>query len=538
MNVSILSGAASYIILSWGWSRALIAVSAGAVSALALPPYSAFPVLWVTFPVLVLLLDGAVGDTARGRLAALRPAAVTGWLFGFGYFLAGLWWIGSAFLVEADKFAWMLPFAIAAMPAGLALFWAGAAALARLFWSDGPARILALAGAFGLAEWLRGTVLTGFPWNMPGYALAAHEVLMQGASLVGVYGLTVIAFIVFCAPVLLFEDRRSRPLAGVVGTGAALLLAGLIGFGVHRLAGAEVEDQPGVRIRIVQPNIAQTEKWLPDNRSRIFNDLLQLSERRPAADIGGIDGVTHLVWPETALPFLLTAAQKELGAIAALLPADTHLITGALRYEPLPNHPLGGNVYNSIYAIAGDGTIADAYDKVHLVPFGEYLPLQGLFDRLGLAPLTREIGGFSAGRQRRYLEIGPAPPALPMICYEIIFPGLGGSTPTRPGWFVNVTNDAWFGATPGPYQHFHQARVRAVEQGIPLVRAANTGISAIVDSHGRVRKSLALNQRGVVDGALPGALDATLYSRTGTMLPAGLVAICLILAVVLRHRRP
>lgn len=539
MAISLVSSATNAILLSWGWRRAAIALSAGALSALAMPPFSIGPVLWITIPVLVLLLDGVLGES---RLGAIGSAAFIGWLFGFGYFLAGLWWIGSAFLVEAEDFAWMMPFAVAAMPAGLALFWACAAALARLLWSEGPGRLFALAASFAVFEYLRGTILTGFPWNAPGYALALHDVPLQAAALTGLHGMTLMAFVVFGAPILLLGSDRDRVLriglASVIGCAAL----GIVVFGIARLAGAGSETLEDVRVRIVQPNIAQAEKWKPQNRAPIFQGLLDLSaggdENRPAQDTSGdLDGITHLIWPETALPFLLAAGQTELGAIASLLPDGTHLVTGAMRVERLPDQPRGGNVYNSIYVFDSDGTIDEAYDKTHLVPFGEYLPFQSLFDRFGLAPLAARIGGFTAGRTRTNLTVGAAPPAMPLICYEAIFPGLDGFLPDRPGWLLNVTNDAWFGSTPGPYQHFHQARMRTVEQGLPMVRAANTGLSAIIDPYGRVRESLGLNQRGIVTGNLPTSLPPTIFARYGHVPFAALVAICLVLALLSKGRR-
>lgn len=532
-----LSSLTNAIILSWGWRRALIALSAGAASALALPPVSFFPVLWLTFPVLVLLIDGDVGNSGRSRTSAMRSAALTGWLFGFGYFLAGLWWIGSAFLVDADIFAWLLPFAVAAMPAGLALFWAAGAALARLFWVEGPARILILSVTFAIVEYLRATILTGFPWNAPGYGLAAHDITMQAASLIGLHGMTLLAFFIFCAPVLFFGSSRDRRYGLWLGGGATTLFAAIVLFGIARLAGAETTIHTDVKLRIVQPNIAQTEKWKPELKSRNFNDLLQLSAPDAALGAGSVDDTTHIIWPETALPFLLTNARNEMGAIAALLKPNMHLITGALRIEPTPDTPRRGKVYNSIYVIGSDGTITDAYDKLHLVPFGEYLPFQSVFDSFGLAPLTKQIGGFSPGLTRQNLTIGTAPPALPLICYEVAFPDLGGSVPKRPGWLLNLTNDAWFGVTPGPYQHFHQARLRAVEQGVPLVRSANTGISAIVDAYGRVRKSLGLDQRGIVEGGLPLSLDATLFSQYGSNIFSLLVAFAVFLALLFNRLR-
>ncbi|MCW2310091.1 apolipoprotein N-acyltransferase [Rhodobium gokarnense] len=528
---------ANHFVLAWGWRRALYAFLAGALSALALAPVNFFPVLWLTFPVFVWLMDGAVDRTRSGRLARLRPAAILGWCFGFGYFLAGLWWIGYAFLVEADIFGWLLPLAVIALPAGLALFWALGAAAARLFWSESPGRILVLAIAFGLAEWLRGHLFTGFPWNGLGYLLAANGVQMQAAALVGVEAMAVLAVVIFAAPALLATpDRAGRGQRIFVVALAAVLYGGVLAYGVVRLQGATDERREDVRLRIVQPAIPQADKWKPENRKRIFESYLELSARATSPDRIGLLGVTHLIWPESAFPFLLTENPDALAAIADLLPPGTVLITGAVRAEPASVGP-NRRYFNSIYVINHEGTIVDAYDKVRLVPFGEYLPAQDFLEAIGLEQLTRLKGGFSAGVARKALTIPGAPPAAPSICYEIIFPGAEHTEDRPAAWILNVTNDAWFGDSPGPYQHLQQARLRAVEAGIPVVRAANTGISAIIDPYGRIIAKQPLNLGGVIDNTLPSANLHTTYSRLGDISIFGFCAILAILTMFLKRRR-
>lgn len=525
---------ADAIIVLWGWRRFAAAFLAGAASALALPPFFAFPILWLTIPILVWLIDGALPHEGRGPIGRLAPAAFVGWSFGFGYFLAGLWWIGAAFLVDADKFAWLLPIAVLAMPAGLALFWGLAAAVARLFWPDGWRRILVLAVVFTGAEWLRGHVFTGFPWNTFGYTLTPEPVMMQSASLVGLWGLTLAAFIIFAAPALLAADGREGRRGRVAFLGfAATLLAAHVGFGLVRLAGAEHATLPEVRLRIVQPAIAQNEKWQEENEDEIFRKHLELSDSAPTPEHAGIGSVTHLIWPESAFPFFLTDRPDALAAIAALLPEGTTLITGAARAERSET-ALSERVFNSVYVIGHDGEILSAYDKVHLVPFGEFLPFQPALESLGIRQLTTLPGGFSAGAERRALTVPGAPPVAPLICYEAIFPEEVMPPGDRPGWLLNVTNDAWFGNTPGPRQHFLQARLRAVEEGLPLVRAANAGISAIVDPYGRIDRSLGVDEAGVLDGNLPRAVAATVFARYG----AWILPILMVLALGLATIRP
>ncbi|PLX38090.1 MAG: apolipoprotein N-acyltransferase [Hyphomicrobiales bacterium] len=526
----MLTAVADRIVLLWGWRRFATAFFAGAVSALAQAPFHAFPLLWLTFPLLVWLIDGATVANASGRLRRVRPGFAIGWWFGFGYFLAGLWWIGGAFLVEAEDFGWMLPFAIVLLPAGLALFYGLATGFARLFWSDDASRILVLAAAFGAAEWLRGHILTGFPWNGLGYAFAANTLQMQAASLIGVEGLAVIAVLVFAAPAMLVGGNRQR-LARILLAAVVLLYAGLLLYGGIRLATIEPGVNDTVRLRIVQPSIPQKEKWRPENRERILQTYLELSDRATSPDRLGVVSVTHIIWPEAALPFLLRETPQALAAIAALLPPGTTLVTGATRADPALPGEKRRRYYNSIYVVGHDGTILDAYDKVHLVPFGEYLPFQQTLESIGLQQLTRRRGGFEAGTERSALKIPGAPPADPLICYEIIFPSEVALGDGDPQWMLNVTNDAWYGNTPGPYQHLHQARVRAVEQGVPVVRAANTGISAIIDPLGRVKARLALEISGVIDSELPRAIPATPYKNYGN-LPLMVIILGLFLAAI------
>jgi apolipoprotein N-acyltransferase len=493
------------VILSWGWRRWAMAFTAGALSVLAQPPFFAFPILWLTFPVFVWLIDGAVSSARDGRLRQLLPAFGVGWWFGFGYFLAGLWWIGEAFLVEADIFGWLLPFAVLALPAGLALFWGVGVAAAQLLWSEDWRRILALAAGLGAAEWLRGHVLTGFPWNSLGYALTAGEVLMQSAALIGLYGLNVVAVIIFAGPAALSpaSPSRGRDLALPGFAFAAVAALGL--YGISRLSSSDAGFVPDTIIRIVQPALDQLQKWEPANKELVLQTYLDLS----APPGSPLPPGTVLVWPESAFPFALRDDPATLSAIADLLPDGTALVTGAYRVErPEPGEQL---FFNSIYVIGADGTIQSAYDKVHLVPFGEYLPMQRLLDRLGLRQLVRS--GFSPGPRRRSLEIGFAPPFGPLICYEIIFPNDVLPEGPRPAFLLNVTNDGWFGRTIGPHQHFHQARVRSVEEGLPLVRAANTGISAVIDAYGRVLEGTGLGEVAVFETRLPNSIHPPLSAQ-------------------------
>ncbi|MCG6856687.1 MAG: apolipoprotein N-acyltransferase [Salaquimonas sp.] len=505
---------------------------AGALSALAMPPFYAFPILFVTLPVLVWLMDATAADPPAGFFTRFRRGFVTGWVFGFGYFLAGLWWVGDALLVEADQYAWMLPFALTLLPGVLAVFWGVATGLAVFFWSEGWPRLLVLSGFLALGEFLRGTMFTGFPWNTIGYAAMPVPCAMQSAALLGLYGVTVLALPAFSLLAL-------RPLSGRGRTGpilfalamAALVLAHL-GYGATRLSFLPTKWREGVTLRIVQPDIDQAEKWSPDMETHNFQTLIDLSSPGLANPPPGGERITHIIWPESSFPFVLTQRPDALTALAQLIPDGTMLIAGALRTEP----PVAGDrrtrVFNSIYTINDDGEIVGAADKVHLVPFGEYLPLREWAEAIGIRQLTHLNGDFEPGTGRLLLDAGKAGRFLPLICYEIIFPGSAVTGTERPDFIVNVTNDAWYGITPGPYQHWHQAILRGVEEGLPVVRAANNGISSVTDAMGRTVALLGLGQRGVIDAKLPMSVPAPPYVHWGNLPFFGICAVFLLVGAI------
>ncbi len=523
-----------FVVLLHGWQRAVFSMAMGALGALAMPPFGFFPALSIALTAAVWLLDGAVGPRGA-RIPALRQAFAIGWFFGFGYFLAGLWWIGSAFLVDADQFAVLLPFAVLALPAGLALFHGIAFALARLVWLPHPVRILILAVTLGLAEYARGHVLTGFPWNALGYALAGEVHLAQILSLIGLPALTFVAIAILAAPATLGDESRWRWRVPAI---ALATLAAIAAFGAWRLSGEPAGMVEGVKLRIMQPAIAQDAKFRPQQRDTILRTYRDLSDRTIAADREGLAGVTHLIWPESAFPFIVSRDADALAQIAELLPPGAVLITGAGRADdPLPGES-ERRFFNSVHVIDSTGAILGTYDKVHLVPFGEYLPFQAVLERWGLRQLTKLPGGFTAGTRRRTMEIPNVPPVGILICYEAIFPGSVVDPTRRPGWLLNVTNDGWFGITPGPYQHLTQARARAIEEGLPLVRAANTGISAVFDARGRWIAGLDLGVVGVFDSPLPIADPPTPYARAGDVGVIVFLILSISLIAVTMYRLP
>jgi apolipoprotein N-acyltransferase len=522
------------IVLSWGWKRAAIALVAGAVSALAMAPFNAWPVLFLTFPVAVWLIDGA----GAGRWHGLPAAVMAGWWFGLGYFVPGLYWIGYAFLVDAPTFAWLMPFAILGLPAYLALFTAFGFAMARLIWTRDTSRVIALAASLTVSEWLRGHVLTGFPWNVFGYALTEPLALAQTASLIGLWGLTFIGVAIFASPAVLIDGRARERRPWIAPAMALLVLVAMGIYGAVRLGLRPTATVASVKLRIMQPNLQQDVRFNYSAKAEVMRKYLTLSDRASGPLSTGVRDATILIWPESAFPFFLTREADAMAQIADLMSKGTVLITGSVRAPDLPPGTRITRAYNSIYAIDHNGGILSIYDKLHLVPFGEYLPFQDLMEKIGFVQLTKVQGGFIPGTQRRTLEIPHAPRALPLICYEAIFPDEIATRDDRPGWIVNLTNDGWFGNSTGPYQHLQQARLRAIEQGLPVVRAANTGISAVIDPLGRIVARLGLGIEGVLDSSLPTALPPTVYVRAGDIPAAMMVAAALIFVIRRRAAKP
>jgi apolipoprotein N-acyltransferase len=509
-------------------SRLAISATAGALAALAMAPFHLVPLLFIAFTGLVWLIDG-LGSGAR-RLAS---AALIGWAFGLGYFGVGLYWIGNAFLVDAEMFAALMPAAMLGLTAGLALFPALAIVLARLFWRTGSARILVLALSWTAIEWLRGHILTGFPWHLAGYVWGDTLAMLQPTALFGIYGLSLITVFAAGAPATLvsFAGGPASPggrRALLWPAAAASLLLVLFAFGAWRLAAPLSPSVAGVRLRIVQASIPQADKINSDNAAAIFKAHLDLTLRP------GIENITHVIWTEAAVPVLLPEQADALAAIGSALGPGRWLIAGSARHEP-PSSGTRGRYFNSLLVISSAGALAAAYDKHHLVPFGEYLPLEGLLTRLGLRQIVENGTGFSAGPDVRTLDIPGAPEMGALICYEAIFPGAVVEKRRRPSWLLNITDDTWFGHGVGPRQHFEIARVRAIEEGLPLVRAANNGISAVIDARGRVLASLGFDAVDVIDSPLPERGAPTLYARIGDLGFLGLWLFGALLAFAFRR---
>jgi len=459
-----------------GWRRYALAFVLGGLVTLTLPPVYLFPLNFLIFPIFLWLLSGA---TRR------RAAFAIGWWFGFGFFAFGLYWIGNALLVFSDKFAWLLPFASAGLPAFLAFFCGGASTVAW-FGKTHLQRALLLALAWTASEWIRGHILTGFPWNLIGYSWTGSEAMLQSAALFGVYGLSLAVMISACLPAAHDSFKSWWRMAAI---SLAIPLVVWAGGSIRLAIAPATEFVENIGLRIVQSNIPQREKWAREHQARNLKLFLDLSIKdRP-------DWITHVIWPETAATFFLTRNPEIRRALATAVPSGGLLLTGAPRRDAK-----AGTIHNAMVAIDDAGRIAGTYDKFHLVPFGEYVPFAKY---LPIEKLTPGRTGFTPGPGPRTLSLPGLPIVSPLICYEIIFPGNVALDSERPNWLLNMTNDAWYGLSAGPHQHLAQARVRAVEEGLPLVRAAYTGISAIVDPYGRVLQQRALYDAGTIDTKLP-----------------------------------
>lgn len=493
------------------WQRCLMAFVFGMVGALALPPTNLFPLFCLSFPAYVILLRDA---------PSLLKAFAVGWSFAFGLFLLGLYWTAAAMFVDIATFWWAVPLAAAGLPAALATFYAIAASLSWRLGLRGTAEALTSALLWFLADYARGHLFTGFPWNLEGYGWSGFLPVMQFTSVAGIYGLTLLTLIVSFLPAAISDENRSGKRLFIAGLAVFAVLAG---WGMWRLQ--TVDPSTDTRLRIVQPNINQAEKWSAEGGDAHFTELLDLSSAEaPVAP-------RIIFWPETASTFYLEEDAAHRRMLAARLSEGSYLLTGVIRR----NLGADGHVHyaNALVAVDRTGRLAAAYDKFHLVPFGEYIPFRKFIPIRTLANLGVD---FTAGKGLQTLKLDELPTFSPLICYEAIFPGEVARRDERPDFLVNITNDGWYGRTAGPYQHFASARARAIEEGLPLVRSANTGISAVIDPHGRSTAKINLSAKGFVDAYLPHALPPTIFSRYGEKPLWAMFAGFLLLGLGLRHR--
>ena len=504
--------------------RAAVAFIAGALATSSMPPWNAWPVLWIAFPAFLILLEASKSN---------REAFYVGWSFGFGYFAIGFAWIGNAFFVDSETFAALALPSIGCLAAGFAIYVAFVGLVVRALtpmvkniWPGvnftlAVCRVAIFASGWALVEWFRGWFMTGLPWNPIGSTWVTVPETLQGASIFGVYGLSFITVLAASALVLVTAPS-SKLLTRVAIIFFHAPLIAITVWGAVRLSSANVEFVPNIMLRLVQPNIAQVDKWRPGLREQHVLEQVRLSTTN-AAD------VTHVLWAETAVPFPLNVASGALAVTAQAAPKNGYVLTGAPR---VIGQRADRQAFNSFFAVAPDSTIRAVYDKTHLVPFGEYMPLG---EYIPLPQITGKTG-FTPGIGPATITLPGIPSFSPLICYEVIFPGAVTSDKDRPSWLLNLTNDAWFGDSSGPHQHLAAAQMRSVEEGLPMARVANTGTSAVIDGYGRILGTIPLGEKGFLDHRLPRALSPTLFSRFEHWPFLGFASLLMVIAIWISRR--
>ncbi|RJE83673.1 apolipoprotein N-acyltransferase [Paracoccus onubensis] len=491
--------------------RILPEILLGALASIGLAPLGIWPVALGALALLIWRMARA----DRPGLAFLQGLGG-----GFGWFACSMFWIVEPFLVEPDLYGWMAPFALILMALGGALFWALPVWIAARLCPGAITRTIAIVAVLTLSDWLRGWIFSGLPWALIGHIWIGTPIA-QIAAWTGAIGLTALTLVATALPSALWRQADNRVLTNLPAMLPSLALIAIFwGAGMARQA-QPLPPDTDLQLRIVQPNAEQHLKWNPEWSHLFFQRLLDLSAEPGSRDV--------VIWPETAVNFLLNDADDIMPAMSHA--AGAPLIFGIQRREE-------SRYYNSLVAVAPDGDVTAVYDKFHLVPFGEYIPWGDELARLGIGAFAAQQGnGYTAGSGPTVMSVSGLPAFQPLICYEAIFPQHLRGLETRPEWLLQITNDAWFGKLSGPYQHLAQARLRAIETGLPLVRSANTGVSAVIDAHGDIRAELSLGQVGKLDAALPGALPPTLWLKWGSA-PIVILALCALIAAICFGRRP
>lgn len=470
----------------------------GMLSVMVLPPHDMFGLGFVTFPVLLLLINAA--ETKKAAFAV-------GYWFGFGYFACNMAWIGNALLIDSVRFGWLYPLTLAAAGGFFGLFVAFPALLSRLF-NGIFSRYLSFSAFWVVFEWIRSFIFTGFPWNLLGSSLTFSNTMLQAAAIVGTYGLSLFVLMAFTAPALYLHTPNKKT------AWAALLIplflaTAVYGYGFERLKQADTSPSE-LTVRIVQPSIPQAMKWNAKKLEDNFAEYIKLSQAP------GFEKIKIVIWGETATPFPLDFEPQYLAQIAKAVPPQGYLITGLVRYQ---YHNGEFRPLNSMFAIDDNGKIVASYDKSHLVPFGEYIPLRSILPEW-IRPVTNAVTDFLPGNGPSVTKLPDIPGFGTLICYEIIFPHRIVNPDNRPDWLINLTNDGWYGNSQGPYQHLATTRLRAVEEGRTIVRAANTGISTVISPYGKIIASLGLDKKGWLDANLPKQMFLpAIYGRFGNIIP-------------------
>lgn len=464
---------------------------------LALPPLHLLPLAIIGFSGFFIMITACSSASMAFKL---------GWWFGFGHFTAGLYWIAFALLVDAAQFGWLIPFALFGIPAVIAIY---IGLVALIVWKIGRyitgwRQIVMFAITWTAMEMLRGWLFTGFPWNLVGYIWAASSSMLQITSITGIWGLSLVTVLTFSLPALMKDLKSKYPHPIIIGT---LILLTIFIYGAIRLQN-DTQYVENVKLRIVQANIPQSMKWDEEWNYKTVHKYLAMSQST------NIENITHIIWPETALPFVISESSPLLEIIGQITPENGAIITGALRAEYTASGVIK-QMWNSLIVVTKSGQMHSYYDKSHLVPFGEYVPFRNF---LPLDKITHGSMDFANGNGAKTITAPGLPDFGALVCYEVIFPGQVVEKNNPPKAIINVTNDAWYGNTSGPYQHFQMSRVRAIEEGTPLIRAANNGISGVIDSYGRIIKQTKLSSEAVLDVSLPTSIRPTLYSSYGNSI--------------------
>jgi apolipoprotein N-acyltransferase len=509
MVASVFHKSAMKIASYTGWRRYALCYLFGTGTALALAPTHLIVLAALGFSQLYLTLENS---------RTKRMAFLSAWWFGFGYFVTGLYWVSISFMVDAKQYGWAVPFAVFGLTGFLALYPALVGVVLQLVKQKGWRGVVLFSMLWVLSEYLRAHLFYGFPWNLVAYMWTLSDGMIQSASWFGVYGLGFLTILLLTMPAVLIKHGQTKPLAIMVAL--ALLV---YGGGLWRLSMAEVTYVENVKLRLVQASIEQKVRWDPAFQTQAVKKHIELSTINRPQD------VTHVVWAETAMPFQLNPYSKWADLLANAAPPGGGLITGYIHTEG--NGSQNWKAWNSMTMVASDGSISKPYDKHKLVPFGEFMPLAGLLPKQMLPGPT----GFAQGIGPETVKWPGLPEVSPLVCYEAIFPELSVDKNNLPDWILNLTNDAWFGRSSGPYQHLAMVRMRAVEQGLAVVRVANSGITAVIDPYGRIVDQLGLGVVGAIDALLPSKVQGgTLYSRISDFVVLFLIVILGIALIVRR----
>ena len=501
-----------------------LALSGGIISAFSMSPTNAWPLIFIGLSLFYV---------AYSTCYRTAGSFFSGFIFGLGYFTTGLWWVGNALLVDGNEYAWVWPVAVIGLPTILSIFTGlGTLAARKIVPDNNYFGYAAFCFCLTLSEYVRGHIFTGFPWNLYGYTWTGQLPMLQVLHVIGSYGLTLLTVFWAVLPGFLIVSSSSRRLKITETVCALSSMAAIYGYGYYRLQAHPVSLRDDVQVKIVQPNISQDMKWRPELMGAHFETELRLSAYNAENDS---HLPTVIVWPETAIPSSLLnhpVARQRLADMLAGFPASTHLISGILdKRNAETDDPL---YYNGVGVFDASGSLEAVYSKTHLVPFGEFIPFQKY---IPLEPVV-EFSGFQKGTGPATISYQGIPLFSPLVCYEIIFPGdVTPRSGERSDWIVTVTNDAWYGDSAGPRQHFAHAIYRAIEEGLPVARSANTGISGLTDPYGRVLAKLDLFQEGSISHLMPARLNSTLYHKTGDWPLLGFILIALGGAFMLHRNR-